>query len=251
MRVQSNSSATSDNEPIRILIVEDEPGIAGFLRRGLIFEGYVVEVAEDGRTALTILRDRPPDLLLLDVMVPMIDGFDLSRRLRAAEAEEGRSPLPILMLTARDSVPDRIAGLDAGADDYLVKPFDFDELLARLRALLRRTATTPADQSSATLQFADLSLDPRTRAVYRGPRELALTPREFDLLTLLLQHPKQVLTRQLLMNRIWGADFYGDSNVLEVYVASLRRNLEIAGEPRLIYTVRGVGYVLREQAAQS
>ena len=229
--------------PTRILVVEDEPGIAGFVRRGLIFEGYAVEVAEDGRAALAALRDRPPDLLVLDVMVPGIDGFELARRIRAAEADDVRTALPILMLTARDAVPDRIAGLDVGADDYLVKPFDFDELLARLRALLRRVA---ARDNGSAIQFGDLSLDLPTRTVRRGGRDLSPTPREFDLLEIFLRHPNQVLTRGLIMDRIWGPDFYGDSNVLEVYVASLRRMLEADGEPRLIQTVRGIGYVLRE-----
>ncbi|HYO28959.1 MAG TPA: response regulator transcription factor [Thermomicrobiales bacterium] len=231
----------------RILVVEDEPGIAGFIRRGLIFEGYAVEVAEDGLAALGSMRDRRPDLLVLDVMVPGIDGFELARRIRAAEADEDQTPLPILMLTARDAVPDRISGLDAGADDYLVKPFDFDELLARLRALLRRVG---ARDNDSAIRFADLSLDHPTRTVRRGERDLAPTPREFDLLALFLRHPNQVLTRGLIMERIWGPDFYGDSNVLEVYVASLRRMLEAGGEPRLIQTVRGVGYVLRETAAR-
>jgi two-component system response regulator MprA len=231
----------------RILVVEDEPGIAGFIRRGLVFEGYAVEVAEDGPAALASMRDRRPDLLVLDVMVPGIDGFELARRIRAAEADEDQRPLPILMLTARDAVPDRITGLDAGADDYLVKPFDFDELLARLRALLRRVGGRDNDSA---IRFADLSLDHPTRTVRRSERDLAPTPREFDLLALFLRHPNQVLTRGLIMERIWGPDFYGDSNVLEVYVASLRRMLEAGGEPRLIQTVRGVGYVLRETAAR-
>jgi len=249
MSTPSGGGPPPSRDRTRILVVEDEPGIAGFVRRGLIFEGYAVEVAQDGRAALAILRDRPPDLLVLDVMLPGIDGFDLSRRIRAVEADEGRPPMPILMLTARDAVPDRIAGLDAGADDYLVKPFDFDELLARVRALLRRAGAAARDGDTA-LRVADLMLDPPTRTVRRGERQLSPTPREFDLLALFMRHPNQVLTRGLLMERIWGPDFFGDSNVLEVYVASLRRALEAAGEPRLIHTVRGVGYVLREPSSR-
>ena len=242
-----NAAGTAGpNDKSRILVVEDEPGIAGVVRRGLIFEGYAVEVADNGRRALEALRDRPPDLVVLDVMLPAIDGIEVSRRIREAEAGDGRSPLPILMLTARDAVPDRIAGLDAGADDYLVKPFDFDELLARIRALLRRSGSSNRETDVELLRVADLTLDPPTRSVRRGERDLALTPREFDLLALFMRHPNQVLTRSVLMDRIWGADFFGDSNVLEVYVASLRRALEAGGEPRLIHTVRGVGYALRE-----
>ncbi len=246
METQATGGQATTTTQTRVLVVEDEPSIAGFVRRGLIFEGYAVELAEDGRTALIVLRDRPPDLLVLDVMVPGIDGFELSRRIRAAEADENRPPLPILMLTARDGVPDRIAGLDAGADDYLVKPFDFDELLARLRALLRRVGASVRESGGAPLRFADLMLDPPTRTVRRGERDLSPTPREFDLLALFLRHPNQVLTRGVIMERIWGPDFFGDSNVLEVYVGGLRRMLEAEGEPRLIQTVRGVGYVLRQ-----
>ncbi len=230
----------------RLLVVEDEPGIAGFVRRGLLFEGFAVDVAVDGRAALAAVRDAPPDLIVLDIMLPGIDGIEVTRRVRAAEAGEGRPPVPILMLTARDAVPDRVGGLEAGADDYLVKPFAFDELLARVRALLRRSrSATAAVAPFETLRFADLALDPGSRTVSRGDRPVQLTTREFDLLTLFLRNPNQVLPRQLVMDRIWGEDFYGDSNVLEVFVANLRRALEASGEPRLIQTVRGVGYVLR------
>jgi two-component system response regulator MprA len=230
----------------RVLVVEDEPGIAGFVRRGLLFEGFAVDVAADGRTGLAKIRDEPPDLVVLDIMLPGLDGIELTKRVRAAEQAEGRSPIPILMLTARDAVPDRVTGLNAGADDYLVKPFAFDELLARVRALLRRVP--PAGDAARTgelLQFADLTLDPGSRTAERGGRPIQLTTREFDLLALFLRHPNQVLPRSLLMDRIWGEDFYGDSNVLEVFVANLRRSLEADGEPRLIQTVRGVGYVVR------
>ena len=231
----------------RVLVVEDEPGIAGFVRRGLLFEGFAVEVATEGRAALTAVRDNPPDLVVMDIMLPGIDGMEITRRVRAAEAAESRPPIPILMLTARDAVPDRVGGLEAGADDYLVKPFAFDELLARIRALLRRSRATVDAAATPTnvLRFDDLALDLGGRTVSRGERTVQLTTREFELLTFFLRNPNQVLPRQLVMARIWGEDFYGDSNVLEVFVGNLRRALEAAGEPRLIQTVRGVGYVLR------
>ncbi|HET8522508.1 MAG TPA: response regulator transcription factor [Thermomicrobiales bacterium] len=228
-----------------ILVVEDEPGIAGFIRRGLIFEGYHVEVAEDGPAALVALRERPPELIVLDLMLPGIDGIELCRRVRAAEAADGSPALPILILTARDAVTDRVAGLNAGADDYLVKPFAFEELLARIRALLRRSQRHSDTSDADQLEYDDLQLDLRSRTGYRGPRQLKLTTREFDLLALFLRNANHVLTRSLLMDRIWGEDFFGDSNVLEVFVANLRRELEAEGESRLIQTIRGAGYVLR------
>jgi two-component system response regulator MprA len=232
---------------VRILVVEDEPSIAGFVRRGLHFEGYEVDVVPDGSGALRALRDNPPDLLVLDVMVPGVDGIEIARRLRAAETAERMPSIPILMLTARDAVADRVTGLRAGADDYLVKPFDFDELLARIEALLRR-ASAPSEQpeSRQVLSYADLTVDLGGRTVRRGARDIHLTAREFDLLTLFLRHPERVLPRGTIMARIWGDDFFGDSNVLEVFVANLRRALEAGGERRLLQTVRGVGYVLRE-----
>ncbi|HEV2528084.1 MAG TPA: response regulator transcription factor [Thermomicrobiales bacterium] len=229
-----------------ILVVEDEPGIAGFVRRGLTFEGFAVRLATDGRAALATLLDERPDLLVLDLMLPHVDGLEILRRLRAAERDERLPRLPVILLTARDAVTDRVGGLEAGADDYLVKPFAFEELVARVRALLRR-ATEQKDAVPAGLSYADLHLDPSSRAVRRGERSIELTPREFNLLALLLDHPNQVLTRSRIMERVWGADFYGDSNVLEVFVGNLRRHLEAEGEPRLIQTVRGVGYVLRAQ----
>lgn len=248
MQTQSPPPARSTAKT-RVLVVEDEPGIAGFVRRGLLFEGYEVDVAPDGRTALSSLRDNPPDVVVLDLMLPEIDGIEITRRVRAAEAAEARLPVPILMLTARDAVADRVTGLEAGADDYLVKPFAFDELLARIRALLRRAAPASGATSPAeVLSFDDLSLDLGARIARRAGRALRLTTREFDLLTLLLRHPNQVLGRSQIMDRIWGPDFFGDSNVLEVFVANLRRELEANGEPRLIQTVRGVGYVLRRSA---
>jgi two-component system response regulator MprA len=240
---------TSPETPRRtnadILVVEDEPSIAGFIRRGLIFEGFQVEVADDGQAALAALRERPPDLIVLDLMLPGIDGIELCKRVRAAEAAEGSAALPILILTARDAVTDRVAGLNAGADDYLVKPFAFEELLARIRALLRRTQRHGDNGDADILHFDDLTLDLRSRTGARGERALKLTTREFDLLALFLRNANHVLTRSLLMDRIWGEDFYGDSNVLEVFVANLRRELEAEGEPRLIQTIRGAGYVLR------
>ena len=229
----------------RILVVEDEAGIAGFVRRGLHFEGYEVDVIADGPGALRALRDRPPDLVILDVMVPGIDGLEIARRLRSVEEAEELPATPILMLTARDAVPDRVAGLRAGADDYLVKPFDFEELLARIEALLRRTRQQPGVQHEL-LKYSDLVIDRTSHVVRRGPRLVHLTAREFELLVLFMRHPEQVLPRNTIMTRIWGDDFYGDSNVLEVFVGNLRRALEADGEPRLIQTVRGVGYVLRE-----
>jgi len=224
--------------PEHILVIEDDPSIADLLRRGLIYEGYSVQVASDGPAGLTAARDRLPDLVLLDLMLPGMDGLTVCARLRAA------SDVPILILTAKDAVPDRVKGLDAGADDYVVKPFSFDELVARIRALLRRRQ--PASEQDV-LRFADLSVNPVTREVFRGTRRIELTAREFDLLLLFMQHPRQVLTRDTLYDRIWGYDFGGESNIIEVYIRYLRSKLEEGGEPRLIQTVRGVGYALREE----
>lgn len=229
----------------RVLVVEDEPGIAGFVRRGLIFEGFGVEVATDGRMALGMIRDNPPDIVVLDLMLTEVDGREVCRRVRRAESAEGRPAVPILMLTARDAVVDRVAGLEVGADDYLVKPFAFDELVARVRALLRRTRPASDAAPAAPLTFDDLVIDLAARTVTRGDRSVQLTTREFDLLCLFLRHPNQVLPRTRIMDRIWGDDFYGDSNVLEVVIANLRRALEAGGDVRVIQTVRGVGYVLR------
>jgi len=221
-----------------ILVIEDDTQIADLLRRGLIYEGYSVEVAADGLGGLNAARDRPPDLVLLDLMLPGMDGLTVCGRLRAA------SDVPILILTAKDAVPDRVKGLDAGADDYVVKPFNFDELLARIRALLRRH--TPST-SQEVLRFNDLTLNPDTRAVFRGGRRVELTAREFELLLLFMQHPRQVLTRDVLYDRIWGYDFGGESNIIEVYIRYLRSKLEDGGASRLLQTVRGVGYALREE----
>jgi two-component system response regulator MprA len=213
---------------IRVLVIEDEDRIRQFLQRGLTYEGYRV---------LSLARENPPDVVILDWMLPGMDGLEVCRRLRAGGA------VPILMLTAKDAVGDRVLGLDAGADDYLVKPFAFDELLARIRALLRRAA--PAQPE--VLHFADLSLDTGTRQAFRGDRAIDLTAKEYELLELFLHHPRQVLTRELIFDRVWGYDFGGESNIIEVYVRYLRQKIEAAGEPRLLHTVRGVGYVLREE----
>jgi len=220
-----------------ILVVDDEPAVRESLRRALELEGYEVELAADGAEALERLANGPaePDAVLLDVLMPRVDGIEVCRRLR----EEGRR-LPILMLTARAEVADRVAGLDAGADDYVVKPFALEELLARLRALLRR-----AGEEEEALRFADLALDPATREVFRGERPVELTRTEFSLLELFLRNPRQVLTRSLIFERVWGYDFGPASNSLDVYIGYLRRKTEAGGEPRLIHTVRGVGYALR------
>lgn len=240
------ASSIQENEGTpRLLVVEDEPSISGFVRRGLIFEGYDVEVAETGRHALEAIRDRPPDMVILDVMLPEIDGIEVARRVRAAEESDELPRVPILMLTARDAVADRVAGLEIGADDYLVKPFDFDELLARVRALLRRTAPAAKRHIPEVLTFENLTLDLSSRTVTRNGRPIELTAREFDLVALFLRHPNQVLTRATLMQRVWGEDFFGESNVLEVVVGNIRRSLEADGQSRLIQTVRGIGYVLR------
>lgn len=241
----------SERAPVRILVVEDSPEIARLIRRSLILEGYAVEVAVDGRGALAALRDQPPSLLVLDQMLPDLDGLEITRRLRALERAERAFALPILMVSPRANVQDLVAGLEVGADDYLSKPFAIPELVARVKALLRRAVgsrdgTTPAAPAGGDrLRHGDLAMDLAGRSVTRGERTVSLTPRQFDLLACLLRHPNQVLTRQQLMQRVWGDDFYGESNVLAVTVRSLRRALEAPGEPPLVQTVRGVGYVLR------
>lgn len=220
----------------RILIIEDDEAILRFLRRGLAYEGYTVDTAAEGQTGLAMARDHPPDLVVLDWMLPGLDGLEVCRRLRAG------GPVPILMLTAKDSIHNRVQGLDAGADDYMVKPFDLDELLARIRALLRRAQ--PARPK--VLRFSDLSLDTGTRQASRGDRVISLTAKEYELLELFLRHPRQVLTRDTIFDHVWGYDFGGESNIIEVYVRYLRQKLETGSETRLIHTVRGMGYVLRE-----
>ncbi|MFN2226241.1 MAG: response regulator transcription factor [Anaerolineae bacterium] len=226
--------------PDRILVIDDETKIVDFIRRGLKYEGYEVDAAYDGLNGLAQARSEPPDLIVLDIMMPGLDGLEVCRRLRS----EGWTELPILMLTAKDAVPDRVAGLDAGADDYLVKPFAFDELLARIRALLRRRR--PVDEGQV-LRFADVVANPATREVRRGDRAVSLTAKEFDLLELFMRHPRQVLTRDTIYEHVWSYDFGGESNIIEVYIRYLRSKLEADGEPRLLQTVRGVGYVLREE----
>jgi two-component system response regulator MprA len=227
---------------MRVLVVDDDPGVRDSLRRSLVFNGYEVELAEDGQRALSAIALRRPDAVVLDVMMPGLDGLETCRRLRAAGED-----IPVLMLTARESISDRVAGLDAGADDYLVKPFALEELLARLRALLRRSTVGP--EGNQLLRFSDLSLDLGTREVWRGQRPITLTRTEFHLLELLLRHPRQVLERGQILEEVWGFDFPTTANSLEVYVGYLRRKLEAEGESRLIHTVRGVGYSLRESPA--
>jgi two-component system response regulator MprA len=226
---------------MRILVVDDELPVRTALERALRLEGYEVELAADGVEALERLPGAAPDALVLDVLMPRMDGIAVSTQLRARGDRT-----PILLLTARDAVSDRVAGLDAGADDYLVKPFALEELFARLRALLRRTG---ASSGKGTLVFGDLSLDAGTREVRRGDRSIELTRTEFLLLELFMLNPRQVLTRSLIFERVWGYDFGPSSNALEVYVGYLRRKLEREGEPRLIQTVRGIGYALREATA--
>ena len=221
---------------MRILVVDDDPEIVSFLKRGLTYEGYTVDTAGDGTEALAKARNAEPNLVILDVMMPGMDGMEVSKRLRQA------SSIPILMLTAKGTVADRVKGLNSGADDYLVKPFSFDELLARVRALLRRSQPVEGE----VLRFMDLSLDPSTREVKRGDDVIQLTAQEFDLLELFLRHPRQVLRRDMIYEKVWGYDFGGESNVIEVYMRYLRSKLEASGQPRLIHTVRGVGYVLKE-----
>ena len=221
----------------RILVVDDDPRVLSLMHRGLSFEGYAVDVAADGKEALAIARDRPPDLVVLDVMMPELDGLEVCRRLRSADRA-----VAILMLTGRANVPDRVAGLEAGADDYLTKPFAFEELVARIRALLRRVLPTEDDR----LRFADLVVTPSTRDVERAGAALELTTREYELLEFFLRHPRQVLSRDLIFSRVWGSDFLGESNVIDVHVMRLRDKLEAAGGARLIHTIRGAGYSLRE-----
>jgi two-component system response regulator MprA len=227
---------------MRILVVDDDRAVRESLRRSLEFNGYQVELASDGAQALEAIIANRPDAMVLDVMMPRLDGLEVARRLRSTGDD-----LPILVLTARDTVSDRVSGLDAGADDYLPKPFALEELLARLRALLRRAIPDGQNgQETEMLSFADLTLDPGTREVRRGGREISLTRTEFALLELFLSYPKHVLTRGRILEEVWGYDFPTSGNALEVYVGYLRRKTEAEGEPRLIHTVRGVGYVLRE-----
>lgn len=217
--------------------MDDDESVTAFLKRGLTYEGFTVNVAPTGEAALATVREAPPDVIVLDVMMPGLDGLEVLRRLRAA----GDS-IPVVLLTARDASSDQVRGLEAGADDYVVKPFSFEVLAARLRALLRRSES----ERPAVLRCADLSLDAAAFSVRRGNRDVSLTALEFRLLQEFLEQAGRVLSKQALLDRVWGLDFFGDANVVEVYVKQLRQKLEAAGEPRLIHTIRGVGYVLRE-----
>ena len=223
---------------VTILIADDDPKLLKMVRRTLLYEGFDVITAADGRETLNQVETKTPDLLILDWMMPELDGIDVLIRLREAGNE-----IPVLMLTARDAVENRVEGLNKGADDYLVKPFAPSEMLARLNALARRYKITGKQD---TLSYADLSLDPVTRETRRGDRAFELTPKEFDLLHYLMRHPRQVLGRDMILEEVWGYDFGGEDNVLEVYIGYLRKKTEADGEPRLVQTVRGVGYVLRE-----
>ncbi|HEY7295086.1 MAG TPA: response regulator transcription factor [Dehalococcoidia bacterium] len=224
-----------------ILVIDDDAKIVSLLRRALSYEGYGVRTALTATAGLNSARDEPPDLVVLDLMLPDLDGYEVCRRLRAA------GETPILMLTARDEIDDRVRGLDEGADDYLVKPFALQELLARVRVLLRRAQ---ANAEPRQYKFEDLVLDTATREAIRGDRAIALSTKEYQLLSLFMRHPRQVLTRDVIMDQVWGYDYSGESNVLEVYVGYLRQKLEAGGEPRLIHTMRGAGYVLKAPTAE-
>jgi two-component system response regulator MprA len=226
----------------KIVVVDDDEKITSMLRRGLAFEGYTVFTANNGVEGLKQILEHDPKLLILDVMMPQVDGWEVVRRVR-----EGGSDIPILMLTAKDEISDRVKGLDLGADDYLVKPFALEELLARVRVLLRRRAERP-EQPTNQLTYEDIMLDLDTREVFRGGKLVELTTKEFELLYLFLQNPRRVLSRDLIMEKIWGYDYSGESNVLEVYIALLRQKSEEHGHKRIIQTVRGAGYVLRGES---
>lgn len=223
----------------RILAIDDDPAITSLLKRGLSYEGFSVDVAGSGEAGLALGRQFPPDLVILDIMMPGLDGFEVLRRLRAGDPR-----LPVIFLTARDATSDQILGLESGADDYITKPFTFEILLARVHALLRRNQP----ETAPLLRFTDLSLDKSSHLARRGERVLSLTSLEFKLLEEFLTYPRQVLSKEVLLDRVWGYDFGGNGNVVEVYVMQLRQKLEEQGEPRLIHTVRGAGYVLREEA---
>jgi two-component system response regulator MprA len=223
----------------RILVIDDDDKIISMLRRALAFEGYSVTTASNGQEGLRSILEQTPQLVILDVMMPYVDGWEVCRRIR-----EGGGEMPIMMLTAKDEVADRVKGLDMGADDYLVKPFALEELLARVRVLLRRKSEI-GDQQTNRLSYDDITMDFDTREVFRDGKLIELTTKEYDLLHLFLQNPKRVLSRDLIMEKIWGYDFSGESNVLEVYIALLRQKLEEHGGKRIIQTVRGAGYVLR------
>jgi two-component system, OmpR family, response regulator MprA len=230
----------SSNSP-SILVVDDDPNLLRMLRRGLALAGYSVAAVEDGESALRAVRESAPDLIVLDVMLAEpLDGLEIARRVRASGSD-----VPIMMLTARDKVADKVAGFESGADDYLAKPFAFEELLARVGALLRRR--TPQQQLTERLSYADLVLDPGTREAWRAGEPLDLTAREFDLLAFFLRHPRQVLTREQIFRGVWGSDYLGGSNIIDANVSYLRDKLEAGDKPRLLQTIRGVGYALRER----
>ncbi|MBN2048026.1 MAG: response regulator transcription factor [Anaerolineaceae bacterium] len=221
----------------RILIIEDDKAIIRVLERSLIYEGYEVDYATNGERGLELAQNKQPSLVILDLMLPSMDGIEVCEKLR-----EENSSIPILMLTARGALDDRVRGLDAGADDYMVKPFELEELLARIRSLLRRSKA----EHAVVLKFADLKLDTTTRQAERGERAIPLTTKEYELLELFMRHPRQILSRETIFDRVWGYDFGGESNVLDVYIRYLRQKLESGDEARLIHTIRGTGYVLRE-----
>lgn len=221
----------------RILVIDDDQTVTSTLKRGLAYEGFTVDAAVSGHQGLTIARDRAPDLVILDAMMPGLDGYQVLERLKSADAG-----LPVLMLTARDAPADQVRGLESGADDYVVKPFTFSVLVARVKALLRRRDVEHPD----VLRFDELSLDTGTRRARRGSREIDLTSTEYEVLRQFLLHPRRVLPKHFIMERVWGYDVEGSSNILEVYVKQLRQKLESSGEPRLLHTFRGAGYVLRE-----
>ena len=221
----------------RILVIDDDPSVTSVLKRGLAYEGFRVDTADTGERGLAIARDYAPDLVILDVMLPGSDGYEVLRRLRAADPD-----VPVMMVTARDASSDQVQGLDVGADDYVVKPFTFEVVVARVKALLRRHDA----EHPAVLRFEDLSLDTGTRRARRGVRDFDVTTTEYEVLRQFLLHPRRVLPKHMLMERIWGYDLEGSSNVLEVYIKQLRQKLEAGGEGRLLYTIRGAGYVLRE-----
>lgn len=219
----------------RILVIEDDPSVRTLLERGLAYEGYLVEAAEDGETGLEIARDRPADLIVLDVMLPGIDGLEVLRRLRSVDDD-----LPVILLTARDRPEHQVEGLEAGADDYVTKPFSFDVLLARVRTQLRRREKTPE-----VLRFEDITLDAATHTVKRGERDITFTGQEFRLMQAFMEQPERVQSKSVLLDRAWGVDYLGDPNIVETYIKLLRQKLEAEGESRVIHTIRGVGYVLR------
>jgi two-component system, OmpR family, response regulator MprA len=227
----------------KIVVIDDDEKITSMLRRALTFEGYSVAVAGDGQEGLRRILEHEPDVIVLDVMMPKVDGWEVCRRIH-----DGGIAAPVLMLTAKDEVSDRVKGLDLGADDYLVKPFALEELLARIRVLLRRKSSEKTEQPTNRLLYEDIILDLDTREVFRSGKLVELTTKEFDLLHLFMMNPKRVLSRDLIMEKIWGYDYSGESNVMEVYIALLRQKTEEHGGKRIIQTVRGAGYVLRGES---